>query len=147
MKQNRAEECFLRNLIPYIRRKKNIKQYDLARALRVSPSYLCKIEKGLVEPTDKFMKDCSKYFRVSPDEIFIRNETRENGGIAEVKHSNRLWTVRKEKGIKQYTLARMLGCSPSYLSKIEKGFQIPNNKFKKHCAKILKMKEIYLFPM
>ncbi|NMB64064.1 MAG: helix-turn-helix domain-containing protein, partial [Spirochaetes bacterium] len=34
-------------MILYYRRKKNIKQVDMAKALHVSPSYLCKIERGV----------------------------------------------------------------------------------------------------
>jgi transcriptional regulator with XRE-family HTH domain len=53
--------------------------------------------------------------------------------------------VRQEKGIKQYELARQLECSPSYLSKVEKGLQRPNDRFRKRCAKILRVKESELF--
>lgn len=137
----------LKNTIANLRRKKGIKQYDLARALHVSPSYLCKIEKGIIEPTEKFMKDCAKCLKVHQEDLLLQDRNGNNSGESAGKGENILWSVRKEKGIKQYSLARMIGCSPSYLSKVEKGLQQPNAQFKKKCAKVLRVKEILLFPL
>jgi len=133
-------------MIPYFRREKGIKQIDLARALKVSPSYLCKIEKGSQEPTDKFIKEISEYMGVPQKELFPAKR-RKKDKIKKINntYSNKLWSVRRERGIKQYELAKKLNCSPSYLSKVEKGLQQPNDQFKKKCAKILKVKEVELF--
>ncbi|TAL30424.1 MAG: XRE family transcriptional regulator [Spirochaetes bacterium] len=133
-------------MIPYIRRKKNIKQYDMAKALRVSPSYLCKIEKGIQEPSDKFRQACAKYLGVTAISLFPAAIDDAKIRTINKSFSNKLWSVRKEKRIKQYELAKQLRCSPSYLSKVEKGLQEPTAQFKKTCAKILKTKESELFP-
>ena len=130
------------NRIPIIRREKKIKQRDLATALGVSPSYLCKIEKVVQEPTDKFIKACSEYLGVSENELFLQPRKKAKN---KSQFKNKLWEVRQAKGIKQYELARVLQCSPSYLSKIEKGLQYPNDKLRKLCAKALKIKEKELF--
>ncbi len=136
----------MENMIPYFRREKNIKQIDLAKDLKVSPSYLCKIEKGFQEPTEKFMKEISEYLDVAMNELFpAKRRKREKIKKINNTYSNKLWSVRRERGVKQYELARMLDCSPSYLSKVEKGLQQPNIKFKRKCAKILKVKEVELF--
>jgi ribosome-binding protein aMBF1 (putative translation factor) len=66
--------------------------------------------------------------------------------ITNEEFKNNLWNFRMEKGIKQNVLAKQLECTPSFLSKIEKGFQSPNDKFKKKCARILKIKESKIFP-
>ncbi len=136
----------MKNTISILRRKRNIKQYDLAKALKVSPSYLCKIEKGIIEPTEKLIRDCARILKVPQEELFFKNNP---GGDDRngTRLSNQLWAVRKERGIKQYALAQMVGCSPSYLSKVEKGYQHPNPQFKKKCAKVLKIKEVVLFPI
>ena len=134
------------NMISHIRRERKIKQIDLAQALDVSPSYLCKIEKGLQEPTDKFIKSCADYLSMDEKELFPAVFDRAVEVAPEPSPANRLWTIRREKGIKQYQLAKMLECSPSYLSKVEKGVQKPNDRFRKRCAKILKVKETILFP-
>ncbi len=134
------------NLIPVIRRKKKIKQLDLAKALEVSPSYLCKVEKGLVEPTEAFRESCSVILGESLESIFPAQCDKKSMVLNEHTASNNLWNVRLKKNIKQVRLAEQLECSPSYLSKIEKGLQQPNDKFKKKCAKILKVKESELFP-
>ncbi|PKL35651.1 MAG: transcriptional regulator [Spirochaetae bacterium HGW-Spirochaetae-1] len=136
----------MENMIPHIRREKKVKQVDLARALDVSPSYLCKIEKGLQEPTEKFINGCAEFFNVSVEELFPLRKKKESLKKINEKFTNRLWSTRTEKGIKQYELAKVLNCSPSYLSKVEKGLQQPNNKFRKKCARILKVKETELFP-
>lgn len=132
-------------MIPYIRRRKNIKQYDMARALRVSPSYLCKIEKGIQQPTEKFKQACSRYLGVPAQRLFPENLDRNRINSINKTFKNKLWSARRDKRIKQYELARMLKCSPSYLSKVEKGLQEPTKHFRKLCAKILRTNEIELF--
>lgn len=134
------------NNISHLRRQKGIKQNDMARDINVSPSYLCKVEKGQTVPGEDFIEKCAEYLEVSPDalfkkgEILVVQEESEEGS-----YINRLWEARRKRKMKQYELARMLGCSPSYLSRIEKGLQQPTIAFRKRCAKILKIKEIELF--
>jgi len=134
------------NIIQYIRRKKKIKQNSLARELNVSPSYLCKIERGAQKPTEKFIASCAKFLNVSINELFPDRVERDRLVNINNSFKNQLWSVRKEKRIKQKALADLLECSPSYLSKVEKGLHFPSDKFKKKCAKILKVKETELFP-
>ncbi len=134
------------NKLAFLRRTKGIKQCDLAVKLEVSASFLCKIEKGLLEPTDLFKNKCADIFNEKVESIFSLIEDKKGIILSESKLNNNLWTVRLKKNMKQNKLAELLGCSPSYLSKIEKGFQEPNVIFKKKCAKILKIKEIELFP-
>lgn len=134
------------NKISFLRRAKGIKQYDLAKSLDVSPSFLCKIEKGLIEPTEAFKKKCSAFFNEKEDALFNLSEEKKGVILHENEANNNLWSIRIRKNLKQNKLAELIGCSPSYLSKIEKGFQEPNIAFKKKCAKILRIKEIELFP-
>ncbi len=136
----------LENKLSLLRRTRGIKQYDLARTLEVSPSFLCKIEKGLQEPTDVFKNKCAAYFDQNAELIFSVQENKDDLISGDEFTANNLWAVRLKKNIKQNKLAELIGCSPSYLSKIEKGLQKPNGLFKKKCAKILKTKEIELFP-
>ncbi|HPJ34486.1 MAG TPA: helix-turn-helix transcriptional regulator [Spirochaetota bacterium] len=136
----------MENIIPILRRKNKIKQLDLARELDVSPSYLCKVEKGLVDPTDSFIESCSVILNESKDVIFPPEGKKKVTTFHEKNFTNNIWNVRQKRKIKQNRLAEMLECSPSYLSKIEKGLQQPNDKFRKKCAKILKIKETELFP-
>jgi transcriptional regulator with XRE-family HTH domain len=133
------------NLIPYIRRKKSISQFEMAKALHVSPSYLCKIEKGSQQPTEKFKQACSKYLNVPLSALFPDNLDRSRIKNINRSFKNKLWSVRKEKRLKQYELAKLLKCSPSYLSKVEKGLQEPTRQFKRLCARVLKTREIELF--
>lgn len=137
----------LGNRLSYLRRARGIKQYNLARILEVSPSFLCKIEKGIQEPTDIFKKKCAEFFDEQEELIFSVIDNKKEIIFSEpVINSNNLWSIRLKKNLKQNKLAELIGCSPSYLSKIEKGLQEPNSIFKKKCAKILKIKEIELFP-
>lgn len=131
------------NIIPLLRRRKGVKQRDLARSLDVSPSFLCKVEKGLAEPTEGFMTSCAVFFDESVETVFPEESLPH---INPLLQGNNLWSVRRKKNIKQNRLADMLGCSPSYLSKVEKGLQSPNEHFRKKCARILKTKETELFP-
>ncbi len=116
----------------------------MSKALSVSPSYLCKVEKGIQDPTEKFMDACSDFLNEPRSVIFPDISIKKNTADDEFK--NNLWHFRMEKGLKQNELAKYLECTPSFLSKIEKGFQIPNDKFKKKCARVLKIKESKIFP-
>ncbi|HOO72046.1 MAG TPA: helix-turn-helix transcriptional regulator [Spirochaetota bacterium] len=136
----------MHTIIPLIRRQRKIKQKVMAEALDVSPSYLCKIEKGIQNPNRAFKEACAAFLELSVEELFPDRQVKKNFGEYSVHSSNKLWDARRDKGIKQKKLASLLGCSPSYLSKVEKGLQTPNEKFKKKCAKILKIKEVELFP-
>jgi len=136
----------LNNILPQMRRKMKIKQRELAGVLEVSPSYLCKVEKGLIDPTDTFRKSCADYFNEDMEILFFDGPKNRNEIYPDEQSVNNVWSARKRKNIKQNKLAELLGCSPSYLSKIEKGLQAPNEKFKKKCAKALKIKETELFP-
>ena len=134
------------NLLPVLRRKKKIKQVELARALNISPSYLCKVEKGLAEPTDAFKESCAVILGEPVESVFPPQTEKISMSLPDKIFTNNLWSIRHKKNIKQNKLAEVLGCSPSYLSKIEKGLQQPNDRFKKRCARILKVKETELFP-
>jgi transcriptional regulator with XRE-family HTH domain len=136
----------LTNLLAIIRRKKSITQRQLADALAVSPSYLCRIEKGSLLPTDKFIDACVSFFSMNADELFPGSMPLSPGIPADITFVNSLWSVRKEKKIKQNDLARLLGCSPSYLSRVEQGKLEPGPEFRKKCARVLKKKEKILFP-
>ena len=147
-------------LIPYIRRLRKIKQNDMAKALDVSPAYLCKVEKGIMEPTERFKKQCASFLKTTVSELFpekkidaekietiSRREKRKKVPSTPAAHAeNNLWRYRKQKGVQQNDLAAALGCSPSYLSKVEKGHSEPTDEFRKRCAKALKVKESVLFP-
>ncbi len=134
------------NLIPLFRRKTKMKQIDLANHLKVSPSYLCKVEKGLVNPTGSFKKMCADYFNEDVEVLFPDESIKKTNIYLNELSPNNIWAVRKKKNMKQNKLAEQLECSPSYLSKIEKGVQMPTDKFKKKCARVLKIKEKELFP-
>ncbi len=136
----------MKNIIPYLRRQKGIKQADMSRALEVSPSYLCKVENGTMHPSKNFMLKCAEYLEVDIEVLFSKNISKEKIFNISKNLNNKLWSIRKKKGIKQVELARKLDCSPSYLSKIEKGHQSPSEEMRKKCAKILKIRENELFP-
>lgn len=134
------------NMLPLLRRKRMITQRDLARMLDVSPSYLCKVEKGMIEPAETFRNSCADFFNDTVENIFVVKPVMHMEHQGEARFHNNLWSARIKKNIKQNQLAGQLGCSPSYLSRIEKGLQLPSIKFRRQCAKILKISESELFP-
>ncbi len=136
----------MKNKLSLLRRKRGIKQYLLAEYLNVSPSYLCKIEKGNMEPDEDFINRCVDFFNEKKDFIFSPIIEIKNFLILDEGLNNNLWKARTDRKIKQNRLAELLGCSPSYLSRVEKGIQKPNSDFKKKCARILKIKQVELFP-
>ena len=117
----------------------------MAKDLNVSPSYLCKVETGLQNPTLRFKENCAEYLDENVNILFPEKIDKKSINNLSSNLSNNLWNTRKEKGVKQYELAKLLGCSPSYLSKVEKGQLMPNEKFKNKCAMILKVKKYYCF--
>ena len=141
-----SPENFLKNKLSLLRRQKGIKQYSLAKSLNVSPSYLCKIEKGILDPDEGFINHCADFFEVNKDFIFSSGSDLKETIVSEDRANNNLWQVRTDKKLKQNRLAELMGCSPSYLSRVEKGIQKPNGEFKKKCARVLKVKQTVLFP-
>ncbi len=129
--------------IPFVRRQKKIKQNDMAKALNVSPAYLCKVEKGVMEPTEKFKKQCAQYLKSRVNELFPEKVNYPR--VAKKNNGNKLWECRQKKGIKQNDMAKMLKCSPSYLSKVEKGHSDPTPEFQKRCSKVLNIRESEIF--
>ena len=89
------------NLLPILRRKKKIKQIDLARALNISPSYLCKVEKGIVEPSDTFKSSCAEFLEETIESVFPMHGELKDSGFTERIFINNLWTIRQNKNIKQ----------------------------------------------
>lgn len=136
----------MNNMLPVLRRKKMIKQRELAKVLDVSASYLCKVEKGLIVPAEAFRNSCADFFNDTVENIFFIKPVLHIESHGENRFHNNLWTARKKKNIKQNRLSEMLGCSPSYLSRIEKGLQQPSIRFRRQCAKILRISESDLFP-
>jgi len=67
----------MKNHIYFLRRKNKIKQYDMATALKVSPSYLSKIESGSQKPTERFKKACADYLKVSEEDLFTEKDIEE----------------------------------------------------------------------
>jgi transcriptional regulator with XRE-family HTH domain len=129
--------------IPFVRRQKKIKQNDMAKALNVSPAYLCKVEKGVMEPTEKFKKQCAQYLKSRVNELFPEKVNYPR--VVKKNNGNKLWECRQKKGIKQNDMAKMLKCSPSYLSKVEKGHSDPTPEFQKRCSKVLNIRESEIF--
>jgi DNA-binding XRE family transcriptional regulator len=53
------------------RREMGIKQYDMAKKLKVSTPFLSKVELGLLEPTEEFKQLASKVFKMEQSELFL----------------------------------------------------------------------------
>jgi len=53
------------------RREMGIKQYDMAKKLKVSTPFLSKVELGLLEPPEAFKKLASKVFKMTQNELFL----------------------------------------------------------------------------
>lgn len=135
----------MKNHIFMLRKKRGIKQYDMARALGVSPSYLSKIETGSQDPTEKFITSCSKYLKTSIDKLFNDKPVEEVYPEFSQGLTNRLWAVRRALGIKQYDMAKKLKVSTPFLSKVELGLLEPPDEFKQLASKVIKMNKDELF--
>ncbi|WP_036094828.1 helix-turn-helix domain-containing protein [Leptospira weilii] len=128
-----------------LRKKRGIKQYDMARALGVSPSYLSKIETGSQDPTEKFKQSCVKYLKTTLEKLFNEQPVEDVYPEFTEGLTNRLWAKRRELGIKQYDMAKKLKVSTPFLSKVELGLLEPPEDFKNMASKALKMKKEELF--
>ena len=136
----------MKNHIYMLRKKRGIKQYDMARALNVSPSYLSKIETDTQEPTEKFKVNSAKYLKTSIEKLFNNQPVEEVYPEFTNGLTNRLWAKRREMGIKQYDMAKKLKVSTPFLSKVELGLIEPPPEFKQLAAKVYKIdsKELFL---
>ncbi len=50
-----------------MRKKRNLTQRELADALRISHTYISKIEAGKARPSEQFVENCAYVFGVRPD--------------------------------------------------------------------------------
>ena len=100
-----------------------------------------KIKQNDIDAPESFKKSCAEYLEVELNVLFSPSKK-----VIVESDSNMVWNERTKKGITQRELAAMLKCSPSYLSKIEKGEIDPPHEFKKECAKIFRKKTDKLFP-
>ncbi|HMV78396.1 MAG TPA: helix-turn-helix transcriptional regulator [Leptospiraceae bacterium] len=128
-----------------LRKKLNVKQYDMAKSLGVSPSYLSKIETGAQEPTKKFKTNCAKYLNTSVEKLFSEGTVEEVYPEFSEGLNNILWAKRRELGIKQREMAKKLKVSTPFLSKVEMGLIEPTEEFKKSVSKLLKVDARDLF--
>ena len=130
----------MNNYIYFIRRKNDIKQYDLAMAIGVSPSYLSKLETGKVNIPEKQKKACADFLKTPVEKLFSEEPFLKvfPNFFDGMKH--KLWAIREMKGIKQRDFAKKLGVPIPTLSMIEAGLQEPTEEFKKKCVKELKMR-------
>ncbi|MCX7999209.1 MAG: transcriptional regulator, partial [Leptospiraceae bacterium] len=121
-----------------LRKKRGIKQYDMARALGVSPSYLSKVETDTQEPTEKFKQNAAKYLKTTVEKLFNDQPIEEVFPEFTQGLTNKLWAKRRELGIKQYDMAKKLKVSTPFLSKVELGLIEPPEEFKQLAAKVFK---------
>jgi transcriptional regulator with XRE-family HTH domain len=128
-----------------LRKKRGIKQYDMARALGVSPSYLSKIETDTQEPTEKFKINAAKYLKTTVEKLFNDQPVEEVYPEFVNGLTNKLWAKRRELGMKQYDMAKKLKVSTPFLSKVELGLVEPPEEFKQLAAKVFKMSKEELF--
>ncbi|HMV45357.1 MAG TPA: helix-turn-helix transcriptional regulator [Leptospiraceae bacterium] len=128
-----------------LRKKRGIKQYDMARALGVSPSYLSKIETDSQEPTERFKVNVAKYLKTSVEKLFNEQPVEEIFPEFSTGLTNKLWAKRRELGIKQYDMAKKLKVSTPFLSKVELGLLEPTEEFKQLASKVFKMEQSELF--
>lgn len=135
----------MKNHIYMLRKKRGIKQYDMARALGVSPSYLSKVETDTQEPTEKFKQNAAKYLKTTVEKLFNDQPIEEVFPEFTQGLTNKLWAKRRELGIKQYDMAKKLKVSTPFLSKVELGLIEPPEEFKQLAAKVFKMDKDELF--
>jgi transcriptional regulator with XRE-family HTH domain len=135
----------MKNHIYMLRKKRGIKQYDMARALSVSPSYLSKIETDSQEPTERFKQNVAKYLKTTVEKLFNEERVEEIFPEFSTGLTNKLWAKRREMGIKQYDMAKKLKVSTPFLSKVELGLMEPNEEFKQLASKIFKLEQNELF--
>ncbi len=128
-----------------LRKKRGIKQYDMARALGVSPSYLSKIETDSQEPTERFKVNVAKFLKTSIEKLFNDLPVEEIFPEFSTGLTNKLWAKRREMGIKQYDMAKKLKVSTPFLSKVELGLLEPTDEFKQLASKVFKMEQSELF--
>ena len=135
----------MKNHIYMLRKKRGIKQYDMARALGVSPSYLSKIETDSQEPTERFKVNVAKFLKTSLEKLFNDQPVEEIFPEFSTGLTNKLWAKRREMGIKQYDMAKKLKVSTPFLSKVELGLLEPTEEFKQLASKVFKIEQSELF--
>ncbi len=110
--QDSADESFaLGARIRLLREERGMSLQDLATATGFSYSYICEIERGLVEPSLRALRKASEALNVPINRIKTPDSSL-GGKIAR---------VREELGLKQAQLAKKAGVSPGMIGQLEQG--------------------------
>jgi Zn-dependent peptidase ImmA (M78 family)/DNA-binding XRE family transcriptional regulator len=67
------EKLYNNEILKLLRKSKNISQKEICELLGLSQGNYSKVEHGLIEPSDNFIKQVSSFFQVDPD-FFCQNE-------------------------------------------------------------------------
>ncbi len=97
--------------IRLLREERGMSLQDLATATGLSYSYICEIERGLVDPSLRALRNTAKALHVPVNRINAPDSSL--GG--------KITRVREEFGMKQSQLAKKAGVSPGMIGQLEQG--------------------------
>ena len=110
---------------------------EFARRIGRDSSYLSKVMRGLVGPSDGFLQGICEEFKVSflwlkegVGEMFTEEVAAPDwGGVP-----RRIRGLRMDRGLTQAEFARRIGCSMAMISSVEIGRARPSLKLMRRCA-------------
>lgn len=109
-------------ILKKLRTEKGISLDKLSTDLNINKSTLSRIENGLREPKESFIKDCSDYFGVSTDYLIGKINIDDSNKLTKCLNSTfpiRLKELRKKKELTQAELSKLLNCSLSKIAMLE----------------------------
>lgn len=97
-----------------LRKKNNISQAELSKAIGYSQNMISRWENGSRDPNTQTIKVIADYFGVTTDYLLGDEQ------------KNRLNELRKERKLSQADLAKAIGCSQNIISQWENGTRVPS---------------------
>jgi transcriptional regulator with XRE-family HTH domain len=118
-----------------IRKKKNISQKSLAKAVGITPQSLLKIEKGHVNPKSETLEKIMQALDISANELYVNEET--DDFHIQLPFARNLKRLRNGEQLSLDELASKTGISVTQLSGLEIGSQRPSPNLLEKIAEAL----------
>ncbi|HCU2759699.1 TPA: helix-turn-helix domain-containing protein [Clostridioides difficile] len=129
-------------ILKKLRTEKGISLDKLSTDLNINKSTLSRIENGLREPKESFIKDCSDYFGVSTDYLIGKINIDDSNKLT--KCLNSTFPIRL-KELTQAELSKLLNCSLSKIAMLETSKREPVKEDLLRISEFFNVSVDYLF--
>jgi len=110
-----------------LRKKRKLKQRDLAELLNVSKGTYCRNENGCFSPGEDKLCVLANFYGIAVEELIDGDSEKNVTKAVKRVVGERLFELRKEKNLNQYHLSKLLKVENNTYVRYEKGYTAPSS--------------------